>query len=483
MTSLPLIDTPYEGQSIVANAQRAINLYGEKNRNPLLPFPYTWYHTPGTTVFAVPNNASIVRCTYRTSQGTSYVVIGPNVYFLSSNGALTLIGGIPDRPSQVYMADNGLAAVIVDGTSVGYAINLANNDFAPIIDPNFYGADFVLFLNTFFVFNRPATNQFYISLSMVNYALLTAGVSFDPLDIAAKSGNADPIVSILAVHAELWLIGSLTTEVWIGTGAADFFFQQVQGAFIEHGSIAPYSATNQDTISFWLMQDKQGKCSVITGSGYQIKEISTPYIVKQFQSYSKVSDAIGFCFQISDHAFYAITFPTANKTWLYDLTTGFWNEWAWMDTQGSLQRHRANCSMFVFDKVMVGDRENGKILILDDNVNTDDGQSIFRLRSFVQLVSNGDRVTYKQFIAVMEVGTIDPATGENPKVNLQWSDDGGKTFGFPLQQSLGEGGEFLTQASWNRLGMARSRVFQLTWSANVRTVLSGAYFEAKKFKS
>jgi hypothetical protein len=256
---VPLIGNPYQGRSPIASAQRAVNLYAESNDSaPQSPFEFTEYLTPGSTLFSqaiVPMGSNgTVRCTYRSSIGTAYIVVGPTIYAISSNGGLSHVGNIPDKPTQVYMADNGLAVVVVDGGLTGYAIDLTTNAFGPIIDPSFLGADFVVYLDTFFVFNRPGTNQFYISLSLVNYPLLTGGISFDPLDIAAKSGNADPIASLIVLHQNLWLIGQLTTEIWIGTGAADFFFQQVQGAYIDHGCAAGYSAANQDVVAFWLIK-------------------------------------------------------------------------------------------------------------------------------------------------------------------------------------------------------------------------------------
>lgn len=561
---VPLLGNPYQGKSIVANAQRAVNLYGESNeKSPGVPFPFTWYPTPGSQQFGIAANPGKARCTYRTSKGTAYTVIGPTIYALSSNGVLTFVGTIADIPSQVYMNDNGLVVVLVDGTGIGYAIDINDNSFAPIVDPSYLGADFVLYLDTFFVFNRPATNQFYISLSQVTFAMLTGtaigtgtivnggaaytngvysnvsliggtginataeitiaggiitaididnpgknytvgdiltvnsanvggtgagfqytintfALAFDPLDIAAKSGSADPIAAIITVHQELWLVGQLTTEIWIGTGSADFFFQQVQGAFIDHGCIAPYSATNQDVVTFWLSENKQGKCIVMQGVGYQVKEVSTPRIVSEFQNYGTVSDAIGFCFQIADHAYYALIFRTQNKSWLYDLTTGFWAEWVWLDAQGNFNAHRANCSMFAYGQVLVGDFANGKILTLSDTIYTDDGMPIIHLRSFSQIMMQGDRVTYQQFIATMQVGTANPDDNYDPPVLLSWADDGGEIFGFPVEQGLGKGGKFLTQLSWNRLGMARSRVFQIQWSAPVKTALSGAYIQMKK---
>lgn len=486
MSRLPLIGQPYSGKSLIASAQRVVNLYGEVNTktDPQAASPTTWYPTAGTNLFGVPPDAvrAKARCTYRTTIGTAYAVIGPNVYFVSSNGTMTLIGVIPDRPSQVYMSDNGLAAVLVDGSPTGFAIDLATNAFGPIIDPAFYGSDFVLFLDTFFIFNRPGTNQFYISLSMVDFILLTTGTSFDPLDIAAKSGSADPIVGLATTHKELLLIGALTTEVWIGTGAADFYFQLSQGAYIDHGCLAPYTISSQDVVTCWIARDRQGKCIVVKAVGQEISELSTPRIVSEFSSYGDISDAVGFSFQYDDHAFYVITFPSQNKTWSVDLTTGWWNELVWLDQNGVENKHRFNCCMFVFDKIIGGDWEDGELLELSPDAFTDVDNPITRIRTFMHLVGNEfERRVYNSFDADIEPGTID--SDENPMIYLSWSINRGKSFGFPVGQSMGKRGEYLTTVSWNRLGMARDMVFKLQWSAPVDAGLNGAFVASRNART
>lgn len=558
---VPILGASYAGRSTIASGQLAVNVYAESNKDdPQAPTPITWYPTPGSVLYSNPNNIRSTRCTYRTSKGTAYVVVGPVVYFLSSNQTLNIVGFIADRLSQVYMADNGSVVVLVDGIS-GYVIDMASNDFGQIVDPAFYGADFVAFLDTFFIFNRPGTNQFYISASIANFGMLTstaiatgtisaagaaytngtynnialtggsgtgatanitvagnavtvvtlveAGMNylvsdvlsalaaniggtgagftytvqttasaFDPLDIAAKSGSADPIVAILAIHRELWLIGDLTAEIWIGTGAADFYFQQQQGAFIEQGSAAPYSATNIDVTLFYISQNKAGNLIVVKGVGYDVEEISTPRLIKEFKNYPTISDAIGFCFQIEDHAFYCLVFPTANKTWLYELKTGWWNEWAWTDENGILNRHRANCAMFAYGENLIGDWENGKLLSLKQNVGTDEGSLIRRIKTFPHIMKNGDRVYYDEFVADVTVGELDDEQDvDEPKISLSWSDDRGKTYGNPVEQTLGAYGEFLTQPSWNRLGSARDRVFKLEWSTRMNLALNGAFID------
>lgn len=605
MSRLPLLSASYAGQSVISSGQECVNLYAEINANvdPQAPVPITYYQTPGSELFVNSNVNAKVRGSYRTSIDTAYFVVGPSVFYLANDGTKIQIGSIADAPTQVYLKDNGACVVLVDGIN-GYVIDMASNAFAKITDPNFYGADFVDLLDTFFIFNVPDTNEFFISLSNASYGMLSStaisqgsittpgaaytngsyqkvpltggtgtgataditvagGVvtavnivtgghgytisdvlsanaadiggtgagftwtfltpdsAFDPLDIAAKSGFNDPIVGIMVVHRELWLIGTLTSEVWIGTGAADFYFQQVQGAYINHGCSAAYSIASQDILVFFLQQDQQGNGLVLQGQGYDVTEISTPRIVSEFKSYLTLSDAIGFCFQLSDHSFYALIFPTANKSWLYDLSTKQWLEWNWTDSNGVLNRHRANCCMFAFGLVLVGDFENGNILRLNPDIYTDYFPAtptgpITRIKTFAHITGqNYERITYKNFDADVTVGSISEEnldtvqqqvylkgadgmyllgadgkllTGTDtttvpPEIFLSWSDNKGVSYGNPVAQSFGKTGEYFTTVSWNRLGIGRDRVFKLQWSVNANVALNGGFVELQKART
>ena len=594
---LELLSVPYAGQSNIASGQECVNLYCEINAgmDPQAPAKTTYYQTPGTFVYFDPAANRSARLTYRTSSGAAYYVVGPNVYYLYGN-IQSKIGTIADLPSRIYASDNGVVFVMVDGQN-GYVINLATNQLSTIIDPNFYPADYVALLDTYFIFNRANTNQFFISESVAGYGDLTnssiatatitnagsgyvngtyqnvsltggsgvqataeivvtgnvvttcviantgygylvgdvlsaaassiggsgsgftwtvatTGSAFNSLDIAAKSGFSDPIVGIVTVHRELWLVGQLTTEVWVNTGAADFTFQEVQGAYINHGCAAKYSIAVMDVLCFFLMQDGQGSGLVVMGQGYDVTEISTPRLVKEFKSYSTISDAIGFCFQISDHAFYALVFPTANKGWLYDLTTSnklnqpHWSEWNYTDINGALNRPRANCAMFFNGVNLVGDWSTGQLLQLDPNTFQDVGQNITCIRTFPHVDDNNVRISTNTFEADMEPGESQISSPNvnttsdfgsdfgsdfdntnlnlldiSEKIYLSWSDDKGRTYGNPVGQTLGYKGKYLTTLMWNRLGQARDRVFKIEFSINCKTALNGGFIRITKAKT
>lgn len=263
----------------------------------------------------------------------------------------------------------------------------------------FVGADVVGYLDTFFIFNKPATPQFYWSLSQ--------SAAFDTYaqDFANKASYSDLLITLAVAQREIWLLGERTTEIWIDVGAQDTQFQQQPGVFIDHGCAAKYSVATYDNSVYWLSYDRGGQGIVLRGGGYQAQRVSTYALEAHLaEAMPRIDDAIGFVYQLGGHAFYVLTFPEADETWVYDITTGQWHEWRWLDSNGREHRHRANCCAFINGMVIVGDWENGHLYHVDSTVLTDDGQPIKRQRAYPHLLNEGHRVFYRQLIADLETG-------------------------------------------------------------------------------
>jgi hypothetical protein len=498
---IPLWSGAYSARSVIANAQRCVNLFPEANPEETSPpTPVTHYPTPGLRLLKTPPAMGAGRGIYRSTRGDGFCVIGTTVYYIDTAWNLNEIGNIAPASTPVSFSDNGLDyVVLVDGTNQGYKITIeAPFTMAPINDPAFYGAVRTDFLDTFMVFPRPDSNQWYCSLSNQ--------IEFDGLDIAAKSGGADYISTLIVKHREAWILGLFTSEVWGNVGGQDFPFAPLPGAFIDHGCIAPYSVAKYDVSVFWLSQDSQGKAIVMKSQGYQAKRISNHAIEFEFQNYKKISDAIGFTFQQIGHTFYVLTFPAADKTWVYDDATQQWFEWNWVDNNGKLHRHRANGYAFLYGENAVIDFQNGNIYALDPNVYTDNGQPIVRIRSFPHLVNDGKRISYQSFIADIQSGTLpgyatDDASNSDfnwdfnsdfggspnmlkaPLITLRYSDDRGQHYSGSIQQLLGSTGQYAESPKWAPLGMARDRVFELSWSIPAAIALNGGWIEAVKSAS
>lgn len=467
MPQIKLVQGAYEARSVIANAQRCINLYPELNTKDA-EAPYTHYCTPGLTTLAQGVVAE-VRQLYTASDGKLFAVIGNTVYYVPNTFVLQTLGTITTQRGLVSMYDNKTTLIILDGSLTGWQVDLATLAFSTFAPTNFVGGNQIRYIDTFLVSSTQNGN-----IQSSNSGLTT----YNALAVATNTGDADQLQIIDVVHKEIWAFGRRTTEVWSNVGGFPFPFSPIPGVFLQHGIAAPRSLAKWGLNIFFLSQDNNGQALVMMGTAYKADVISTPAISDEISRYTKIDDAIGFCYQQGSHMFYVLTFPRADTTWVYDLSTQLWHERGWLDGNGLLHRHRANCVAFAYNKTICGDWQNGKLYNWDLQTYTDDGASILRLRSFPHIVKDLNRISYKQFMADIEVGTIeDPSV--DPMVSLRWSDDRGVSFGNSLMQSLGHTGEYRTIPSWNRLGMARDRVFELSWTAPCASALNGAFIDVE----
>jgi len=478
MTQIALVEGAYQSRSLIADAQQCVNLYTEKCP-PDSPYPYIHYPTPGLNLLTTCPVVGPVRATYTASNGSLFVVVSNRVYLVTQSYGWNLLGHINSYTGFVSIKDNSLCCVIVDGTQKGFVIDLATNAFGQISLTNWNPASRVDYLDTYLIFSIVASNEFFFSLAEATYTMFTNGTAFDPLDFAAKTGGNDLMVGVAVMHRELWLIGAATSEVWFDAGAADFAFQAMPGAFVEHGCSSVGSIAKYDLALYWLGQDTSGNSGVFEGAQYRVRKISTEAIDNEIMSYPVKNDALGFIYQQQGHVFYVLVFPSQDVTWVYDLKEGHWHKRAWMDTNGNLHRWRANCACVFNNQIIVGDYQNGNLYSLDLDTYLDNGQPIARIRSFPHVVAENDRMIHRNLIAAMEVGDeMVNTTADTCAVSLRFSDTAGRSYGDAIVQSLGNTGHYNTSLQWNRLGLARDRVYELSWSAPVKTSLQGVYLDA-----
>lgn len=76
-------------------------------------------------------------------------------------------------------------------------------------------------------------------------------------------------------------------------------------------------------------------------------------------------------------------------------------------------------------------------------------------------------------MAVTDIQAVEIITYERGNITLKWSDDAGASWSNGIQKSSGEVGEYLTNMQFQRLGMARNRVFEISWSGSKAESLQG----------
>ena len=408
-----------------------------------------------------------------TFDGVGYVVSGNALYSIDDTFTATLRGSITGT-GPVSMSDNGTQLFIAcNGPS--YIYNASTHVLAQITDPDFPGAGTVGYIDGYFVFNEPNSQKIWVTD-------LLDGTAVDPLDFASAEGSPDGVVGLIVDHREVWVFGTNSVEVWYDSGATDFPLQRIQGAFNEIGCAATYSLAKLDNGVFWLGADARGRGIVYRANGYTGQRISTHAVEWHIQSYGNIDDAIAYTYQQDGHAFYVLTFPSAQKTWVYDVAADAWHERA--SGNENQYRHRSNCQMAFNSEIVVGDYANGNLYAFDLNVFADNGAAQKWERSWRALPPGQNNLKRSahhslQLDCQSGVGLNGSSTvqGSDPQVMLRWSDDGGHTWSNEHWLSMGKIGESGYRTIWRRLGMTlkiRDRVYEVSGTDPVKIAVMGA---------
>lgn len=468
----PILGSTYVARSVNAADARMVNLFPE-----IVPEggkePAFLQRCPGLKFQNSIGFGPIRGLWAHQTRGEDFYVASGNEFFQVDGLTETArkLGNISGT-GPVSIADNGIQLFIACGEK-GYIYNESTDVFAQITDPDFTGATTVCYLDGYFVYNPPNSQEIWTTQ-------LLDGTSVEPLDFASAEGSPDGVVGIINDHKELWIFGTDTTEVWYNAGTADFPLAPIQGAFNEVGCVAAFSIAKLDNSIFWLGTDPRGQGVVYRADGYTAKRVSTHTVEWQIQQYGNLSDAVAYSYQQDGHTFYVLNFPQANRTWCYDASSGAWHERAGWNN-GEFVRHRSNCFCNFQGNMVVGDYENGNIYTFDLDLYEDNGQPQKWLRSW-RALSTGEnnlkRTAQHSLQLDIEAGVgINQGQGSDPEVMLRWSDDGGHTWSNEHWVKIGKIGQYGRRAIWRRLGMTekiRDRVYEVSMTDPVKTAIMGA---------
>ncbi len=498
MPKLTLRAGAYTSRSPIAGATRCVNMFPEHNPDEIEPeAPFTHYPRAGLKPLSAPPVQGRGRGVFRVSNGDLYSAVGSAVYYIDPNFNHVQVGTIAPQFTPVSMADNGRSngdqIILVDNTPLGYQINMSSRQMTQIVDPTglFTGATRADFFDTFFVLNQIGTNNWYVSLS--------EQVAFNALDIASKGTFGDPIQSLIMSQHTLWLVGAMTSEPWFDAGNAIFPFEQVFSQLVPHGTIAPYSVCATDVNAFWLSQDKDGRGIFLKIEGYAAKRVSTFALEDEWLKYPLRSDAICYTYQQGGHTLVCIHFPSADKSWGFDLATEQWHERASIDMGGVMHREHVSFHAFAYDTNVGQDWATGQLYAIDQNTYFDNGMPIVCQRSFPHIVNELKRVTIPALVVDMETGS-QPGTGEVqqtyspfssefssefgplnvvqiPTIGVRISKDGGETFGnYRLKQMMSAGHDraLMRLRGW---GEGRDIAIEVAGTADTMRALNQVFFD------
>jgi hypothetical protein len=362
------------------------------------------------------------------------------------------------------------ASQTVSSTTI-YALNWT---VLPANDGAFEGGGTVDITDNYFVYSYP-NSQLWAASDLLSPIT-------DPLSFASKDGSPDDLVSIIVDRREVYLLGEMSSEVWINSGAVPFPFTRIPGTSTQQGIAAQYSMSRMGNSFAYVSKNNRGEAMIVRMNGYFPERIST-HAVETTLVNQNVSDAIAWTYQLEGHEVYVVTFPSIGDnglTWAFDQTTGLWHKWLYRNNQNEFERHRGNCCAFFNQQVLVGDYQNGKIYQLSRDYYTDDGQPIRRIRRAPHITTDLQRQYFHELQIQFQPGVgLSTGQGEDPQAMLRWSNDGGSTWSNEYWTTIGKQGKYLNRAIWRRLGFSRDKVFEVSISDPVKAVIISANLKAE----
>ena len=466
---IPWIGVMQTGRSKNVTAQQRTNIYLDIQK-AADKTQIAAYGTPGLVAFANFGANPCRGLWWMQSRDILFAVNGTTLYSIDRAGAYTALGTLSTTLGRVSMSDNGRQLIIVDG-SYGYTYTPSTSTFARITDPGFLGGDTVCFLDSYFIVSVPNSQpgQFQISGQY-------DGTVWNALDYAYAESSPDNIVAVATDNSNLAVFGDISAELWSNTGANAFPFQRMAGAALEYGLAAKWSLARVAGAPTMLLRNRRGQFTIGQLNGYNYTPLSTPDLDFLINQYPSPEDATAFSYFQNGHEFYQISFQGAQRTWLFDATSGTWSS-----LRGyGITRHRGHLGVSYGNNILISDFENGKLYKLDSSAYDDDGQPLEREIIVPHGYDNSqlNMILCNRLRLDMEggVGTL-TGQGANPKVMLQISRDGGHTYGGELCREFGKIGQFAWRAEWTKLGAARDWIFKLRMTDPVKFALIGAYVD------
>lgn len=337
----------------------------------------------------------------------------------------------------------------------------------------------------------PTTNPGTIKLA-TSYENAIAGIAIDittagaPTNTVLVSGQLQfgsitshpgTIVACRTLHRRIFLFSQYYTEVWENAGlGTNLPFRRNNSLLMEVGTPAIASVAVGFDRMFFLAQDRDGLAGVMEVKGTESLPVSNralDYQLAQYAAGPGVSDARGILIKENGLIFYRLNFTAANHTFVLNVSMSTSDSPKWHEEEViNGDRHPAQTHAYFAGVNFYGDYEKALFYIVSDQVTTNNGERIRRMRIGRQMSPEGykrlriDRWHLDLLQGSLSTGALGfvPNSGLNniltipykpnaqPTVFLSVSKDGGQSYGHNLHATMGKTGERTHRTVWRKIG-------------------------------
>lgn len=461
MPSIHLPVQSYLHRSAAASSSRLVNAMAEALPQDAKT-PYVVSRAPGLATWGTVGSGPIQGT--HAALGLLFVVSGGVLYSVTSAAVATSRGTVAGDTDEIDIDGNEDAIVVVSPPNAYY---WDGSTFAQITDTDFTsrGAGDVEFCDDFMLFREPDTGRFF-------GADTGSVTSFDSLDFVTAEANPDTMVGMKVDHRQVFCAGEKTCQLFRNSGVAGFPFEPLDPGLVEIGCVNGRTIAKGDNTIWWVADDY----TVRRLNGLTPERIST-HAVEQWLKTVSIGTLRGGFYSLEGHLCYVLR--ADEGCFVFDITTGFWNEretydegtWLW------------NYPVAFAGKILVGSTVDGTIAELDPETYDELGDTLVAEWQYQPVYTEGARAFHDRLDLVIETGVgLTSGQGSAPEILLSFSDDGGVTWFNLPNRSLGAIGMRNTRVSWSALGSCASvhgRVYRVRVSDPVKVAVTDTILQVR----
>jgi hypothetical protein len=335
---------------------------------------------------------------------TMYCVNGVALYSVDSDGINFNLGAIAGD-ARCVMANDGVQLIIATGGNL-YRYTVSDG-LEVITDPDITKPNSVAYLNSQFILDNNAGTFGAFATSSIDLDF-----SIDSLDYATAEGHPDDIVRVLSFRQLVYFFGTHTTEPWQNTGVGNPPFARLRGGVQPYGLAGTHAIVSTPESMYFLDNRRIPRRS----SGLEFSNIGNPALGQELAKYARIDDCIAFQFTQDHQQFFAMTFPSEDRTWCYHEPTESWFQLSY-GIEGA--RHRASSMLNIYGANYCADHTNGKIYEYSLGVYSDAGEPIINQRDTASmngylLGSPGAKIYIDEVEFIILSSAIEQAIGLGP---------------------------------------------------------------------
>ncbi len=381
--------------------------------------------------------------------GLMYRVKGANLVSIDENGVEIVIGNVDTD------INNSFVTMVYSFDFLAIASNKKlwlydKTTLAQNVDPDLGIVLDVVFIDGYFM---TTDGEFLVVTELGD------PFSVNPLKFGSSEVDPDPIVALLELRNEVYVVNTNTIEVFRNIVTTDLFpFVRIKTAQIEKGAVDTHAATVLvDTIAF-LGNGRNEALGVYLGVSGRATKISTAEIDERLALYTadELKSVVVESRIDRSHEFLYLHFP--DVTFVFDRTaTGQSEEFVWFTLDSAGSRYRARGFVRIYNKWLAGDPTGTQIGEAVETVSDHFGDLTSWEFSTMVMYDGAKGVIFHELELIALTGAV--ALDKDPVVTTQWSEDG-ITFSQPRTTSAGKKGDRSRRIRWFKQGRMVSRRIQ-----------------------